>query len=73
MSPTGPNKFLRGIILKGYKTKVKLVLHYVNTNSYTNTSEYKYPQLDVNNLKDDREKSGKLNCDRRKYVVCNKM
>ena len=56
MSPTGPNKFQRGITPKGYKSQTRSVL-----------CEYKLiPAIDVNILKDDSEKSGKLNCNRRK-------
>ena len=44
-------------------TKVKLILHYVNTNSYT--------KFDANILKDDREKCVKLNLSKRKYLVYN--
>ena len=47
-------------------TNVKKILYYVNTNSY--------PKFDVNILQDDREKCGKLNSDKRKYLqVCNQV
>ena len=47
--------------MKGYKGEN--FLYYVNTNSY--------PKFDVNILQDNREKCGKLNLNKRKYLVCN--
>ena len=49
--------------MKGYKSEKSL--YYVNTNSY--------PKFDVNILQDDREKCGKLNSNKRKYLVCNQV
>ena len=50
--------------MKGYKSEKK-ILYYVNTNSY--------PKLDVNFLQDDTEKCGKLNLNKRKYLVCDQV
>ena len=63
MSPTGPNKFQRGITPKRIYERIQKsdLFCIIDTNSYT--------KFDVNILIDDREKCRKLYLNKRKYIL----